>query len=161
MSYCINMTNTDISNLSNADLDNLLALVLAESARRSTMALATETSTEASTVGWRTVEVPAYAHFTSEALTEATYNGMTSGLCRTAEEARTRIEALRAGRQPRTQAPDCQANTAEMDTAWAKLQRGAIRDGGACRKAIESALKAGIHTVEWAIASRYLVAGWV
>jgi len=126
------------------------------------------------TTTFRTVVVPAYAGFSAESLIEGLVtrypNGigtvypkpaLTTGLCRTIEEAQTRAAELDAGRQPRTQAPDYQANEREMAAALAKFETMAIKDGGMCQSAIEAALKAGIHTVEWAIASRYLVAGWV
>jgi len=113
------------------------------------------------TTTFRTVTVPAYAHFPSETLHEGRYGSLTSGLCRTPYEARTRIAAIISGRGAATQAPDYQANEREMTAAMAKFDMMAIRDGGQCQRAIEAAIKAGIHTVEWAIASRYLVAGWV
>lgn len=114
----------------------------------------------------RTVEVPAYQFFPVERLVEAVSvsGGWTSGLCRTVEEAQERATALDSGQPLLTQAPDYQANEAEMAAAAAKFvgpNALGIRDGGFCQQAIEAAVKAGIHTVEWAIASRYLVAGWV
>jgi len=110
---------------------------------------------------FRTVEVPAYAHFGAERLIEARLGELTSGLCREVEEAQERIELLGDGRPLRTTAPDYQASLVEMEAAWAKLQTIALRDCGLCRAAVESARTAGIHTVPWAIASRYLVAGWL
>lgn len=114
-------------------------------------------------IEYRTIEVPAYAQFRAETLQVATAcDGLvTSGMCRTVEEAQRRIEAYAAGKQPPTEAPDYQANTREMMQARVKLEGVAIRDGGQCARAIDSALKAGLHTTEWAIASRYIVAGWV
>lgn len=111
----------------------------------------------------RAVEIPAYAHFPATTLHEARACGglVTSGLCRTVEEAQRRVEAYGRGDVPATEAPDYQANTREMMRARAKLEHMAIRDGGACKRAIDAALRAGLHTVEWAIASRYLVAGWI
>lgn len=112
-------------------------------------------------IEYRTVTVPAYAHFDAETLHEARMcRGLvTSGLCRTVEEAQKRIEAYQRGEMPDTEAPDGQANTREMMLALTRAN--GIRDAGRCQHAIEVALKFGIHTGFWAIASRYLVAGWV
>ena len=121
----------------------------------------TNSTTAATTLQpkYTTITVPAYAHFHAERLIEARYGAMTSGLCRTVEEAQTRIDLLSAGKAPSTQAPDYQANEREMAAAWARLQVVTIRDGGKCHDAVRAAMAAGIHTVAWAIASRYLVAG--
>lgn len=123
------------------------------------------------TIIYRTVYVPAYAGFASENLIEGqvliTADSdnrpmvHTTGLCQTIEEAQERAQDLEAGRQPRTQAPNYQANESEMASAAAQLVSIAIKDGGMCHAAIERAIRVGIHTVEWAIASRYLIAGWV
>lgn len=111
---------------------------------------------------FRTVHVPAYAQFQAEYLIEGRLeDGRTTGLCRTVEEACERLDALEHGVALRTQAPDYQANETEMADAAATLKNLGIRDGGKCEAAVSAAIKAGIHTVEWAIASRYLVAGWV
>lgn len=112
---------------------------------------------------YRTVDVPAYAGFPAETLYEFTCcDGLvTSGLCRTAEEAQRRLLAYESGNMPATEAPERQACVREMYRARARLETMAIRDGGKCNQAVDAALRAGIHTVEWAIASRYLVAGWV
>ncbi len=110
---------------------------------------------------YRPVTIPALASFGEDNLIEATADGLTSGLCATREEAEARITALVNGAQPETQAPDGQANEREMGEALAYVRSVGIRDGGFCRDAIEAAIKAGLHTVEWAVASRYLVAGWV
>jgi hypothetical protein len=111
-------------------------------------------------IRYRSVIVPAYSDFAAETLIEGTCGDLTSGLCRTIEEAQTRILALVKGEQLKTQAPDYQANEAEMQRALINVRTYGIRDGGLCRAAVEAAVEAGIHTVEWAIASRYLVAGW-
>jgi hypothetical protein len=114
---------------------------------------------------YRTVLVPANQVGCQETLIEGLVKThgveVSTGLCRTITEAQERALALESGRQTKTQAPDYQANQREMDAAWAKLQTIGIRDGGVCHQTIEDAIKAGIHTVEWALASRYLVAGWL
>jgi hypothetical protein len=121
------------------------------------------TNTTTGHIKYATVTVPAYAHFSAERLIEARCGAMTSGLCRSVEEAQTRIEALVSG-EPTTQAPGYQANEQEMAAAWARLQTvdlREVRDGGMCYEAVAAALAAGIHSTAWAIASRYLVAGWI
>lgn len=109
-------------------------------------------------ITYKTVDVPAYGPFVNgETLHVATVcDGLvTSGLCRTPEEARSRIEAYAAGSQPPTEAPDYHLNTREMMILRVKMERVTLKDGGVCARAIEAALRAGLHTVEWAIASRY------
>lgn len=88
-------------------------------------------------------------------LYEARRGELTSGLCRTVEEASVRIQALVEGGLL-TEAPEGQANQREMAAAWERLQTEHSRDGGVLRSAVEAALAAGIHTVEWAVASRLL-----
>lgn len=121
-------------------------------------------------ITYRTVSVPSYAHLPPSELHEGVVVGgaelpphvpRTTGLCATYSEALDRGQRIQRGLCPRTEAPDGQAATGEMWGAAYKLELANIRDGGMCANAIEAALRAGIHTVEWAIASRYLVAGWV
>jgi hypothetical protein len=112
-------------------------------------------------IKYSTITVPAYAQFQDERLYEGRCGDLTSGLCRTVEEAQSRIELLVAGQQPRTQAPNYQANEREMAAAWDRVQTTGIRDGGYCHAAVKAAMEAGIHTAAWAIASRYLVARWI
>jgi hypothetical protein len=107
------------------------------------------------------VTVPAAGRFSAAVLVEGKLSdGRTTGLCASLAEAQERAVALYCG-APQTQAPRGQASRREMLTAWANLQIGAIRDGGQCAAAVELALAAGLHSVEWAQASRYLCAGWV
>jgi hypothetical protein len=96
------------------------------------------------------VEVPAYSSFSSEVLWRITGAGWSTGLCREQSEALTRALAWETGGTPETEAP-------EMEECWAAMQSFTARDGGARRRAFEEARAAGIHTAEWAIASRYAV----
>lgn len=105
------------------------------------------------------VSVPSYSQF--GAVTLWTCPDVTgTGLCSSRHEAELRAEQILASGKASTQAPDGQANEAEMACAAAWAAEAGIRDGGACRSAFAAALEAGIHTPEWAIASRYIMAGW-
>jgi hypothetical protein len=109
--------------------------------------------------------VPSYAHFEEERLIEATLEVdgkvLSSGWCRTADEACARLQCLKSGTALPTEMPDYQASLREMKAASNRLKEVGIRDGGMCAAAVEAAIKAGPNTTDWANASRYLVARWV
>lgn len=110
---------------------------------------------------YRSVDVPGYGPFPLTVLIEGCLSdGRSSGLCASIDEAQERVRALYCGRV-QTQSPRGQASRKEMLVAWASLQAGLLRDGGQCAAAVGGALEAGLGTVAWAQASRYLVAGWV
>jgi hypothetical protein len=105
--------------------------------------------------------VPANAHFPAATLYTMIVYGISTGMCATVEECQVRAAAIGYGCNPTTQAPDGQANINEMLNAAATLKTIGIRDDGQCHRTIGAALEAGINTIAWAQASRYLVAGWV